>query len=229
MADPNADGRTTAAADAALEWVKDGMKLGLGTGRAASAFVEAQGARVAEGLDVIGVPTSDATARLAEGLGIPLARLEDVDTLDITFDGADEVDDRLDLIKGYGAAMVREKVVAATSQQLIILVGPEKLVEHLGDRGRLPIEVLPFGEALVTRSLARLGLESTRRLDESGKPVVTDNGNWILDARLEPPLDARALEAAIVALPGVLGTGFFLGMADAVVIDRGDEVEVRRA
>mgnify|MGYP001813261849 FL=1 len=229
MAEPNADGRTTAAADAALEWVKDGMKLGLGTGRAASAFVEALGARVAEGLDVIGVPTSDATARLAEGLGIPLARLEDVDALDITFDGADEVDDRLDLIKGYGAAMVREKVVAATSQQLIILVGPEKLVEHLGDRGRLPIEVLPFGEALVTRSLARLGLESMRRLDESGKPVVTDNGNWILDARLEPPLDARALEAAIVALPGVLGTGFFLGMADAVVIDRGDEVEVRRA
>ena len=229
MAEPNADGRTTAAADAALEWVKDGMKLGLGTGRAASAFVEALGARVAEGLDVIGVPTSDATARLAEGLGIPLARLEDVDTLDITFDGADEVEDRLDLIKGYGAAMVREKVVAATSQQLIILVGPEKLVEHLGDRGRLPIEVLPFGEALVTRSLARLGLESMRRLDESGKPVVTDNGNWILDARLEPPLDARALEAAIVALPGVLGTGFFLGMADAVVIDRGDEVEVRRA
>ena len=223
------DGRTTAAADAALEWVKDGMKLGLGTGRAASAFVEALGARVAAGLDVIGVPTSDATARLAEGLGIPLARLEDVDTLDITFDGADEVDDRLDLIKGYGAAMVREKVVAATSQQLVILVGPEKLVERLGDRGRLPIEVLPFGEALVRRSLASLGLEADRRVDEVGAPVVTDNGNWILDARLEPPLDARALEAAIVSLPGVLGTGFFLGMADAVVIDRGDEVEVRRA
>jgi ribose 5-phosphate isomerase A len=229
MTKSDTDGRTTAAADAALEWVKDGMKLGLGTGRAASAFVEALGARVADGLDVIGVPTSDATARLAEGLGIPLARLEDVDALDITFDGADEVDGRLDLIKGYGAAMVREKIVAATSQQLIILVGPEKLVEHLGDRGRLPIEVLPFGEALVVRSLARLGLESTRRLDESGEPVATDNGNWILDARLEPPLDARALEAAIVALPGVLGTGFFLGMADAVVIDRGDEVEVRRA
>ena len=216
MSNTNEDGRTTAAADAALEWVKDGMKLGLGTGRAASAFVEALGARVAEGLDVIGVPTSDATARLAERLGIPLTRLEDVDALDITFDGADEVDGQLDLIKGYGAAMVREKVVAATSQQLIILVGPEKLVERLGDRGRLPIEVLPFAEA-------------SRRVDETGQPVVTDNGNWILDARLEPPLDARALEAAIVALPGVLGTGFFLGMADAIVIDRGDEVEVRRA
>ena len=147
MSNTNEDGRTTAAADAALEWVKDGMKLGLGTGRAASAFVEALGARVAEGLDVIGVPTSDATARLAERLGIPLTRLEDVDALDITFDGADEVDGQLDLIKGYGAAMVREKVVAATSQQLIILVGPEKLVERLGDRGRLPIEVLPFAES----------------------------------------------------------------------------------
>ena len=108
-------------------------------------------------------------------------------------------------------------------------MGPEKLVERLGDRGRLPIEVLPFAEALVARSLERLGLESTRRVDESGQPVMTDNGNWILDAHLAPPLDARALEAAIVTLPGVLGTGFFLGMADAVVIDRGDAVEVRRA
>jgi len=108
----------TGAAKAALEWVQDGMTLGLGTGRAASAFVEALGARVADGLQITGVPTSKATARLAEGLGIPLARLEDVGRLDITFDGADEVDPALNLIKGYGAAMVREKIVAASSEQL---------------------------------------------------------------------------------------------------------------
>jgi ribose 5-phosphate isomerase A len=204
------------------------MTLGLGTGRAASAFVHALGARVADGLEVTGVPTSQATARIATNVGIPLARLEDVETLDITFDGADEVDDRLDLIKGYGGAMVREKIVAASSNQLVILVGPEKLVQNLGQRGRLPIEVLPFGEAVVRRKLQSLGLESDRRIDEHSKIVVTDNGNWILDAKLQTPFDATALESAISKIPGVLGTGFFLGMADAVIIDRGNEVEVRR-
>lgn len=219
----------SAAAQAALGWVRDDMILGLGTGRAASAFVKALGARVAEGLRITGVPTSEATARLATDLGIPLARLDQVDALDITFDGADEVDDRLDLIKGYGGAMVREKVVAASSKELIILVGPEKLVRNLGERGRLPIEVLPFAEALVRRELDRLGLEAERRSEADGTTFVTDNGNWILDAKLAPPLDARALENAILAVPGVLGTGFFLGMTHAVVIGDGDRAEIRRA
>jgi ribose 5-phosphate isomerase A len=216
------------AASAALEWVEPGMKLGLGTGRAASAFVEALGARVAAGLRVTGVPTSEATAQLARSLDIPLARLDEVGELDITFDGADEVAPNLDCIKGYGAAMVREKIVAASSATLVILVGPEKLVENLGARGRLPIEVLPFGEALVLRELAALGLDATRRCDERGAVLVTDNGNRILDAKLSAPLDARALESAITAIPGVLGTGFFLGMADAVVIGAENGVEVRR-
>jgi ribose 5-phosphate isomerase A len=221
----------TAAAEAALDWVRDGMKLGLGTGRAATAFVRALGARVAEGLSVVGVPTSEATAALARELTIPLARLEEVERLDVTFDGADEVDPRLDLIKGYGGAMVREKIVAASSDQLVILVGPEKLVSELGQRGRLPIEVVPFGEALVRRRLAALGLDVVRRLDDRSQPVVTDNGNWILDAKLDPPLSpgAAELEATIAATPGVLGTGFFLGMADAVLVGSGSEVEIRRA
>ncbi len=219
----------SAAAEAALEWVRDGMALGLGTGRAASTFVKALGARVAEGLRITGVPTSEATSRLASDLGIPLVRLDQVETLDMTFDGADEVDHRLDLIKGYGGAMVREKVVAASSERLIILVGPEKLVRNLGERGRLPIEILPFAEALARRELSRLGLETERRTDAEGKTLVTDNGNWILDAKLVPPVDARALEGAIRAIPGVLGTGFFLGMAHAVVIGDGDTVEIRRA
>lgn len=218
----------TGAAEAALEWVSDGMTLGLGTGRAAAAFVHALGKRVANGLRVTGVPTSIATAELAVRLEIPLARLEDVKTLDITFDGADEVDDQLDLIKGYGGAMLREKIVAASSTQLVILVGPEKLVHQLGQRGRLPIEVLPFGAAVVHRELELLGLEADRRMDETSEIVVTDNGNWILDVRLQPPLDASDLESAITAIPGVVGTGFFLGRADAVIIGRQYEVEIRR-
>lgn len=217
-----------AAAEAALDFVRDGMQIGLGTGRAATAFVEALGRRVAQGLRVTGVPTSEATAALACRLGIPLARLDEVPRLDVTFDGADEVDPGLDLIKGYGAAMVREKIVALSSDQLVILVGPEKLVGKLGERGRLPIEVLPFGVALVKRELVQLGLESELRRDAKGETLVTDNGNWILDAQLRPPLDARALEQAICALPGVLGTGFFLGLADAVIIGSGAEVDLRR-
>jgi len=215
------------AAGAALEWVQEGMTLGLGTGRAASAFVQALGERVADGLRVTGVPTSDATAELAATLSIPLARLEDVGELDITFDGADEVDDGLDLIKGYGGAMVREKIVAASSRRLVILVGPEKLVRQLGERGRLPIEILPFGEALVRRELARIGLDADLRTGPDSKTLVTDNGNWILDAKLSPPLGAHALEAGIRAIPGVLGTGFFLGMADAVIVGDGDAVDIR--
>jgi ribose 5-phosphate isomerase A len=203
------------------------MTLGLGTGRAAAAFVEALGARVARGLCIRGVPTSGATAELAKSHGIPLTRLEDVESLDITFDGADEVDPRLDCIKGYGGAMVREKVVAASSKRLVILVGPEKLVGQLGQRGRLPIEVLPFGETVVRRELARLGLDATLRRDDTSNALVTDNGNWILDAKLNPPIDAHALEAAIVALPGVIGTGFFLDMADTVVIGSASDIEIR--
>jgi ribose 5-phosphate isomerase A len=218
----------TGAAKAALEWVQDGMTLGLGTGRAASAFVEALGARVADGLKITGVPTSKATAKLAEGLGIPLARLEDVGRLDITFDGADEVDPALNLIKGYGAAMVREKIVAASSEQLVILIGPEKLVDAIGERGRLPVEILPFGEILVRHELNKLGLDAKLRTDTTGETLTTDNGNWILDAELAPPLDAVALESVLVQLPGVLGTGFFLGMADAVLIGSGEHVDIRK-
>ncbi len=217
-----------AAAEAALDFVRDGMQIGLGTGRAAAAFVEALGRRVAAGLRITGVPTSEATAALARRLAIPLARLDEVPRLDITFDGADEVDPQLDLIKGYGAAMVREKIVALSSDQLVILVGPEKLVEKLGERGRLPIEVLPFGVALVRAELERLGLACELRAGADKSPLVTDNGNWILDAQLRPPLDARALEQVICALPGVLGTGFFLGLTDAVIVGSGDEVDVRR-
>ena len=210
---------------AALEYVRDGHVLGLGTGRAAEAFVRGLGARVADGLSVRGVPTSKRTAALAAELGIPLLRLDEAPTIDTTFDGADEFDPNLDLIKGYGGALVREKIVAASSSQLVILVGPEKRVAVLGSRGKLPVEVLPFGEALCRARLRQLGCEPERR-DEDGAPLLTDNGNHILDCKIAPIEDPAELERAILEIPGVLGTGLFVGLADVVVVRDGDSAEV---
>jgi ribose 5-phosphate isomerase A len=178
-------------------------------------------------LHVRGVPTSDATADLAAQLGIPLAPLEEVGEIDATFDGADEVDPRLDLIKGYGGAMVREKIVAASSRRLVILVGAEKLVPVLGSRGVLPIEVVPFGLPLCRRRLIGLGCQPRVRL-VNGRPYVTDNGNQILDCGVSPIRDPAALEQAIVSIPGVVGTGLFIGMADTVLVQDGEAVVERR-
>lgn len=215
-------------AQAALEFVQDGQTLGLGTGRAATAFVRALGARVAQGLKVRGVPTSEATAAVAAEVGIPLLTLAEAGTLDTTFDGADEVDPNLDVIKGYGGALVREKIVAASSRQLVILVGAEKLVTTLGERGKLPVEVLDFGRALCARRLAELDCEPVVRLAEDGSEYRTDNGNPILDCKVSGIADPAALERDILAVPGVVGTGLFIGMADAVIVQDGDAVEVRR-
>lgn len=217
-----------ASAQAALEFVEEGQTLGLGTGRAAEAFVRALGARVRTGLHVRGVPTSEATAALALELGIRLVTLEEVGRLDATFDGADEVDSNLDAIKGYGGALVREKVVAASSDRLYILVGDEKLVEHLGQRGKLPVEVLPFARSLAERRMAELGCKGRVRTTEAGETYLTDNGNLILDAEVDRIDDPAALDRDLLAIPGVLGTGLFVGMADAVVVQRGDAVEVLR-
>ncbi len=214
-------------ASRALEFVKDGAVVGLGTGRAATAFVEALGVAVKGGLRVRGVPTSDATAGFASQLGIPLTALADVSRIDITFDGADEVDPRLDLIKGYGGAMVREKIVAASSRRFVILVGVEKLVPVLGSRGILPIEVVPFGLPLCQRRLTELGCRPTVRM-VNGHTYVTDNGNQILDCAISPIQDATALEQAILSIPGVVGTGLFIGMADTVLVQDGEAVVERR-
>jgi ribose 5-phosphate isomerase A len=216
----------SAAAARAVEEVEDGSVLGLGTGRAAAAFVRVLGARVAEGLRVRGVPTSEATAALARDLGIPLVELHEVAELDATFDGADEVDPQLDCIKGYGGALVREKIVAASSRRLVILVGAEKLVPTLGTRGKLPVEVVPFGVPLCRRRLQAMGLDAALRLGEDGEPIATDNGNCVLDCKIGPLDDPVGLDRAIQALPGVLGTGLFLGMAQEVIVERADAVEV---
>ena len=202
----------------ALEFVANGSRIGLGSGRAAETFVKALGDRVRKGdVSVLGVPTSEATRRLATQEKIPLLTLAEAETLDLTVDGADEVDPKLDLIKGYGRAMVREKIVAASSRRLIILVGEEKLVPRLGTRGKLPVEVAPFALPLCERRLAELGCRPVPDVRE-GRLFVTDNGNHILDCQVAPIEDAPRLELDIRAIPGVVGTGLFLGMADTVLV-----------
>jgi ribose 5-phosphate isomerase A len=214
-------------AQRALEHIRDGDVVGLGTGRAATAFIHALGARCRDGLHVRGIPTSQVTADLATQLGIPLASLDAVTQIDVTVDGADEVDPQLDLIKGYGGALVREKIVAAASRRMVVLVGPEKLVPVLGTRGKLPVEVVPFGAAWCGRRLNDCGFPATLRL-QNDAPFVSDNGNWILDCQVPPIEDAAHVEQAILAIPGVVGTGLFLGMAETVLIDAGQTVHVRQ-
>ena len=201
----------------ALELVPDGCKLGLGTGHAAAAFVEALGVKVRAGLRVVGVPTSEATAHLAARLGIPLTTLDETPELDLAVDGADEVDPHGDLIKGFGGALIRERIVAASARRFVVLVGREKLVPALGARGKLPVEIVPFARGPATRQLAALGLRPALRLLD-GRPLVTDNGDYILDCAVGPLTDPAALERRIRALPGVVGTGLFLGMNPTVLV-----------
>ncbi|MFO0841573.1 MAG: ribose-5-phosphate isomerase RpiA [Gemmataceae bacterium] len=218
--------------DRALEFVRDGDVVGLGSGRAASAFIEALARRSQQGLRVAGVPTSRKSEELARGLGLPVASLEGNVPLALTVDGADEVDLDLNLIKGWGRALVREKVVAAASRKLVILVGKQKVVPALGSRGRLPVEVVPLALPLVRARAAELGLNPVP-FEQDGRLFVTDNGNHILDCGTGPIDDPSRLEQQLRAVPGVVGTGLFLGMASTVLI--GDEardfelIEERRA
>lgn len=207
----------------ALELVTNGSRIGLGSGRAAQAFVKALGASIRNGsLRVQGVPTSEETACLARQEGIPLLTLAEAGILELTVDGADEVDPHLDLIKGYGRALVREKIVAASSRRLVILVGDEKLVPQLGTRGRLPVEVTPFALPLCERRLRELGCRPVPYLHGGGL-FVTDNGNNIIDCQIDPVPDPARLECDLHAIPGVVGTGLFLGMAETVLVgDRND-------
>ena len=212
----------------ALSHVRDGALVGLGSGRTASAFVRALGARVRQGLRARGVPTSEATARLAREVGVPLAGLDE-GVLDLTVDGADEVDPRLELIKGYGGALVRERIVAAASRRLIIVAGGEKLVRMLGSRGRLPVEVIPFACPLAMRELAGLGCRPALRTVD-GKPFVSDNGNWIIDCGVRPIEAPADFARDLRAIAGVVDTGLFLGMADLVLVAEARGIrEMRRA
>jgi len=227
------DAAVESAAASALELIADGTRIGLGTGHATAAFVARLAERVRSGLRLVGVPTSEATAAQARSLGIPLGTLDDGEELALTVDGADEVAPNLDLVKGFGGALVRERIVAAASRRQVILVGHEKLVDRLATRGRIPIEVVPFACRLVLRRVRALGLDPVVRLAD-GRRFISDNGNLTIDCGLATPLaDARAarvLEADLRAIPGVVDTGLFLGTADRVLVGYADgHVDVLQA
>ena len=210
----------------ALAFIHDGQILGLGTGRSAAAFIRALGHRVASGLKIQGVPTSRASAELARSLGIPLVSLDDVEAIDVAFDGADEVDPKFNLIKGRGGALVREKIVAAAAKRFVVLVGEEKLVATLGQGGALPVEVVPFALGFCRRKIEALGCHPAPRLTPSGDLYISDNGNPILDCHIAALDDPAGLERAILALPGVVDTGLFLGMAHDVIVGDGESARV---
>jgi|SRR5579884_2146537 len=208
----------------ALDFVAAGATVGLGSGKASTEFIKLLGARVQAGLKIKGgVPTSEASGQLARDLGIPLLSLEDAMPLDVAVDGADEWDDGLDLIKGYGRALVREKIVEAASKKFVCLVGPDKHVQRLGQRGKLPVEVVPLALPLARARLKEFGWDPIL-WSKDGKPALTDNGNYILDCAIPSTAliaDPAATDTKILAIPGVLGTGLFVGMADVVLV--GDE------
>jgi ribose 5-phosphate isomerase A len=203
------------AARRALEEVRDGMLLGLGTGSTAAYFIDLLGARVKDGLRITAVATSRASEAQALSFGIPVVETADRD-LDLTVDGADEIDPHLNLVKGLGGALLREKVVAAASKRMMVIATEDKLVPHLG-RGPLPVEIMPLLWEHTAAVVAKLDLEpELRRRD--GKAFVSDNGNYILDCRFQPPRDLDPLAAALERIPGVIGHGLFLGLATEAAI-----------
>lgn len=213
------------AGEKAAEYIEDGMVLGLGTGSTVYYTILRIGEMIKEGYDLIGIPTSEKTEELAISLNIPLGRLDDYSHIDLTIDGADEVDPELNLIKGMGGALVREKIVAACSRREIIVVDGAKMVRMLGTRSPLPVEVIPFGAGFVRERLTVFG-GSPRIREMNEKIFVTDNGNNILDTVFDRISDPRKLEQDINNLPGVVENGLFLGMADMVIVGHEDGPEI---
>ena len=210
-----------AAGEKVAAMVEPGMRLGLGTGSTAAWAIRALGRRVREeGLRVVGVPTSYAAEQLARAEGIPLVTLADVEELDLAFDGADEVSPELNLIKGRGAAHTREKVVASLARRFVVLVDASKLVDRLGTRWPVPIEVLPMAAEPVLRQLRRMGAEPVLRMGKcKDGPVVTDQGFWVIDAHFPGGIDdPHALAVTLSTMPGVLDHGLFLGLATDVLV-----------
>ncbi len=205
--------------------VEDGTIVGLGTGSTAAPAIRELGRRVREeGLQITGTPTSFASEILAREVGIPLCDLSEIDAIDIAFDGADEVDPNIDVIKGRGAAQTREKVVASLARRFIILVDESKLVDRLGAQMPLPVEVVPMAAFPVKRKLEELGAEVSLRMGQrKDGPVVTDQGLWILDAGFKPYIQhPEELDRLLLATPGVLDHGLFLGLATDVFIGKAD-------
>jgi ribose 5-phosphate isomerase A len=219
------------AAARALERVRDGMKLGLGTGSTAKHFVELLGEKVAGGMKVVGVPTSEATRAQAETCRIPLTTLDAIDRLDLTVDGADEIDPALNLIKGGGGALLREKIVAAASDRMIVIADDSKWVDVLG-RFPLPVEVVPFGLAATQRAMAAAFAQSgvsgqmVLRKGRDGHVFVTDGGHWIVDAHLGRIAEAPRLAGLLDLIPGVVEHGLFIGLATTAILASGQGIRV---
>ncbi|MDD1771809.1 MAG: ribose-5-phosphate isomerase RpiA [Methanomassiliicoccales archaeon] len=209
--------RKRLAAERAVEFVQDGMKVGLGTGSTAAFAIDAIGRLVKDGYDLLAVPTSVISERQARELGIPLATLEEAGTLDITIDGADEVDGNLDLIKGMGGALLREKIVAYSTRQEIIIVDDSKLVHELGTKFPLPVEVVQFSHGRTRMFMEELGCKAELR--GGAAPFVTDNGNFIYHLHFEHGIrDPYELQRKLDDIPGVVEMGLFLKMAKKVIV-----------
>jgi ribose 5-phosphate isomerase A len=227
----NVEAQKRAAAARAIEFVRPGMRLGLGTGSTAYHFVDLLGESVRKGLKVVAVPSSEATRAQAAGLGIPLTTLDDTPELDLTVDGADEIAPDLTLIKGGGGALLREKIVAAASAKMIVIADQSKWVAVLG-RFPLPVEIAPFGATATRRAVATAIAEAgcpgttTVRQGQNGHAFVTDGGHWLLDAALQRIADPQALATRLSAVPGVMEHGLFIGLAGAAILGGPDGVRV---
>ncbi len=219
----NADEMKLAAARRALDFIEPGMKLGLGTGSTAAKLVQLLGAKVKQGFEVVCVPTSEATAAQARALGIRLSTLDDCPALDLTIDGADELDDQLRLIKGGGGALLREKIVATASQRMIVIADAGKRVATLG-KFPLPVEVVRFGFVATRRTIAALTadigfeVDIVQRVGRDGQPFVTDGGNYIVDCAFGKIEEPELLEAILQTIPGVVETGLFIDIASQAII-----------
>jgi ribose 5-phosphate isomerase A len=215
-----------AAAKRSMEYVESGMRLGIGTGTTVRYFIELLGERVRQGLKIVGVPTSNASAELAGRYGIELTTFEAIQELDLAVDGADEIGPGLSLIKGGGGALLHEKIVASAAKEFLIVVGEGKVVEQLG-RFPLPVEVIPFAGGLVQAKLVELGGNPVLRPGaEAGTPYLTDEGNWIYDCHFGVIAEPHELAAEIRSIVGVVEHGLFLDMATRAVVADGGGVRV---
>jgi ribose 5-phosphate isomerase A len=219
----------TAAAKSATAIVTDGMIVGLGSGSTAALAVNAIGKRVREGLRITGIPTSEKTAAQARALGIPLSGLTDHSQIDLTIDGADEVEEgSLNLIKGHGGALLREKIVASVSRRLVIVVDESKIVGHLGAKFPVPVEVVQFGWQVTARQLSSLGATPSLRRNANGDAFISDGGHYILDCAFGPSIDGKAIARDLDHIVGLVEHGLFVGFAPEVHVATASGVRVMK-